>query len=111
MFRAVPSAMLCALLLEGSVVLASAANLDKNRIAEYIRYAEGFNAGVRIEVDDPAPSPFPGLNQILVHLSTTRGKTDRVYYLTPDGGRLINGSVWQLDSSPFLETLSRLPKA
>ncbi|HEX4772513.1 MAG TPA: DsbA family protein, partial [Bryobacteraceae bacterium] len=34
---------------------------------------------------------------------------DKVYYVTLDGKRVISGNLWDLDQSPFYETLSELP--
>jgi protein-disulfide isomerase len=38
------------------------------------------------------------------------GKLDRVYYLTADGQKLVNGSLWDLKMSPFAESLSHMPE-
>lgn len=83
--------------------------LDKARLEAYLRYAEGFTPGVKFVIDDPTPSPFKGYYRVMVHLSTTQSKLDRVYYVTPDGHDLINGTIWNLDANPFLDTLEHLP--
>ena len=82
--------------------------IDKAKLEAYIRYAEGFSPGVKFSIDDPAPSPFSGYYRLLVHLSTTDTKTDRVYYLTADGKQVMTGSIWNLNQSPFLDTLNRV---
>ncbi|MBV8551584.1 MAG: thioredoxin domain-containing protein [Acidobacteriaceae bacterium] len=83
--------------------------LDKQRLETYLRYAEGFTPGVKFAIDDPTPSPFKGYYRVLVHLSTEQTKVDRVYYVAPDGRNFINGSIWNLDANPFLDTLQHLP--
>ncbi len=92
----------------------SNANLDKAKLAEYIRYADGFMPEVQIRVDDPQPSPFTGFKRVLVHLTVQRGsatqKADRVYYVTIDGQQIVPGTVWQLNDSPFRDTLNHLPR-
>lgn len=81
---------------------------DKTRFEGYVRYAELFTDAVKIEVGDPTPSPYPGILRVPVHVSLGKQQRDRTYYMLPDG-RFINGNVWDLSKSPFLDTLSRLP--
>src|SRR5690349_27335 len=83
--------------------------IDKQRLEAYVRYAEGFSPEVKMSIDDPAPSPFTGYYRVLVHLTAGTHKLDRLYYATQDGQQLINGNVWKLGESPFLDTLEHLP--
>ncbi len=87
----------------------SAPKIDKQKFETYVRYAEGFASTVKITVDDPTPSPFPGYYRVLVHLSSGAQKLDRLYYATTDGKQFIAGNVWDLDRSPFIDTLQHLP--
>ncbi len=84
------------------------AKFDKTRFEGYVRYAELFTAAVKIDVGDPAPSLYPNLLRVPVHISLGSEQRDRVYYLLPDG-QIVNGNIWNLGKSPFLETLNRLP--
>ncbi len=83
--------------------------IDKQQLQTYLRYAEGFTNKVQIALDDPAPSTMPGYYRVLAHLTMGAQKAERVYYVTPDGKHVIAGSVWELDKSPFAETLAHLP--
>ena len=83
--------------------------IDKARLEGYIRYAEGFTDSVKITVDDPTPSPFPGLQRLRIHLSAGAQRLDRLYYIDSNGQQVISGNVWNLNSSPFLDTLEHLP--
>jgi protein-disulfide isomerase len=95
--------------------------LDKAQLEQYLRYAEGFTQDVHCKLDEPQPSPFPGFYRLAVHWATDAGgRADRVYYLTPDGQKLINaslwdqnlnGSLWDLKMSPFAEALSHMPES
>jgi len=84
--------------------------IDKSKIAQYVRYAEGFTPEVTMNVEDPAPTPFPGLYRIAIHLSYNGQTLDRQYYISQDGQRLFKGDVWDLNSNPFKANLARLPK-
>ncbi len=83
--------------------------IDKPKLETYLRYAEGFTAQVKISIDDPTPSPFKGFFRLLVHITAGPHTEDRLYYITADSERLINGSIWQLNEDPFLDTLNHLP--
>ena len=101
----------------GSVIAGGAAHaadpqppkLDKPKLEAYLRYAEGFTPAVKFVIEDPTPSPFNGYYRVVVHLSTSQSKLDRVYYLTPDGKDFISGSIWNVNENPFLDTLQHLP--
>jgi protein-disulfide isomerase len=87
---------------------ASPPAIDKPTVAKYLRYAEGFSPQVEISVADPKPSVFPGLYEVRVTLRANRNEVVRTYYLTPDGARLISGSVFDLHNSPFRANLALL---
>ena len=96
------------------VMLAGEANvpkLDKQRLEAYIRYAEGYTAAVQFAIDDPVATPFSGYYRVRVHLTSGTNRLDRLYYVTADGQHFINGSIWDLNDSPFQDTLLRLPAA
>lgn len=104
-----------ALLVLGSLASAAPGNappaIDKAKLATYVRYAEAFTPAVKIVVDDPVPSAYPGYDRVIVHVSLGAQTIDRIYYVTPDGQHFINGAIWDLGRNPFLDTLDRLPKA
>lgn len=83
-------------------------NVDKQKLATYLRYAEGISPNVAIQVDDPQPTKYAGFYVLNVHLSLGTHKEEHRYYITEDGQRVLSGNLWSLNESPFLETLSRL---
>ncbi|HTU45767.1 MAG TPA: thioredoxin domain-containing protein [Bryobacteraceae bacterium] len=83
--------------------------LDKPKLEAYIRYAEGFNSDVQFSIDDPIPSAYKGYFRVVAHLTKGLNRLDRVYYVTPDGQHFVNGTIWDLSDSPFLDTLQHLP--
>lgn len=84
--------------------------IDKQRLAVYLRYLEGYVSTVEMTIDDPTPSAYPGFSQVIVHLSLNGKKVgDRMYYVTSDGQHFLNGSLWDIQQNPFLDTLERLP--
>ena len=82
--------------------------IDKQKVEAYVRYAEAFSSTVQIQVEDPTPSPYPGFYLLKVHLFLGGQKEDKRYYVSQDGQRIVNGTFWTLNESPFADTLSRL---
>jgi protein-disulfide isomerase len=82
--------------------------IDKQKVEAYLRYAEGISSNVKVDVEDPSPSPFPGFYRLNVHLLLGSQKEDKRYYISEDGQRLVNGAFWSLNESPFADILSRL---
>lgn len=94
---------------QASPAESAAPKLNKQTFEAYVRYAEGFPAVVQIAVDDPTPSPFKGYYRVLVHLSSGAQKLDRLYYVSADGQQFIAGNIWDVNRSPFVDTLQHLP--
>lgn len=88
---------------------APSAKLDKAKLEQFIRYTEGYTAMVKINIGEPGPSPFKGLERLPVHLSLGGQRIDKVYFLSPDG-QILNGTVWNLSESPYIDVLQRLPR-
>jgi protein-disulfide isomerase len=84
--------------------------IDRAKWETFLRYAEGYLPNVKLEIDDPKPSLFPGFFDVFVHLSAGQAKLDRHYYVTADGESIVSGTLWNLDHGPFSETLKLLPK-
>ncbi len=100
---------LIGLALIGVASIPAAVPLDRPKLENYLRYAEGFSPSVKFVIDDPVPIPIPGYYRLVVHLSMGETKQDKVYYLTSDGKLLVTGPIWDLNRNPFWETLQQLP--
>jgi len=84
--------------------------IDKPKLDAYLRYIEGYTSGVKIVIDDPTPSAYPGFSRVLVHLSMdTRTIGDRLYYVSADGEHFFSGLLWDSNDNPFLDTIEHLP--
>jgi len=82
--------------------------LDKAKIADYLRYAEGWLEQVQVSVGDPKPCPIPGFSELDIELTYQTTKLERVYYLSADGKHLVSGNLYNLDDSPFRTTIAKL---
>jgi protein-disulfide isomerase len=107
MFGLVVALTACGILEAGGQ---SVPKIDKQKLDIYARYIEGFTSDVQLTIDDPTPSAYKNLFRVLVHLSMSGRKVaDRVFYVSADGERFLNGAVWDLHQNPFLDTLQNLP--
>lgn len=84
-------------------------HVDKQKLAAYLRYAEGFTDSVKIAIDDPLPSALTGYYRVVVHLTLGESHEDKLYHLSADGQHLVGDPVWDLRQSPFLETAALVP--
>ena len=75
-----------------------------------MRYIEGYTTEVKLTIDDPTPSAYPGYSRVVVHLRMREQAIgDRIYYVSSDGAQFFSGTLWDLSENPFLETLEHLP--
>jgi protein-disulfide isomerase len=84
-------------------------SIDKTRLESFIRYTEGYTPVVKMVIDNPTPSEFKGLSRVVVHLTLGQQATDKVYFVSADGQQFMNGSLWNLSESPWIDTLLHLP--
>jgi protein-disulfide isomerase len=82
--------------------------IDKAKLENYLRYAEGFSSNVNMTIDDPTPTLQSGYYRFAVHLSMGTAKQEKVYYLTADGSHVLTGPVWDLKANPFSQTAQQL---
>lgn len=84
-------------------------SIDKPRLESFIRYTEGYTPVVKMVIEDPTPSEFKGFSRVVVHLTLGQQAIDKVYFATPDGQQFMNGTLWNLSESPWIDTLLHLP--
>ena len=82
---------------------------DKSKLEAFIRYAEGYTPMVKMTIEDPTGSEFQGFSRVVVHLVLGPQNIDKVYFVTDDGERVVNGTLWSFKSSPFIDNLTHLP--
>ena len=82
--------------------------IDKQKLEAYLRYAEAIQPTVKVEIEDPAPSPLPGYYRLNVHFLLGTQKEDHKYFISQDGQDIINGTFWSLNESPFANSLKYL---
>jgi protein-disulfide isomerase len=101
----------------GAALAATVPHLDKEKFAEYVKYAEGLTDQVTLTVEDPTPTAAPEFFSVMVHMRASSGPgkesyrvDDKRYYVTADGQHVLDGAMWRLGESPFEGTLRLLPE-
>lgn len=64
---------------------------------------------VKMTIDDPVPSDFKSFSRVVVHLTLGPQIIDKVYFVTSDGQQFVNGTLWDMKASPFIDNLTHLP--
>lgn len=82
--------------------------LDKATLAAYVRHLMVYGPQINVAVDNPKPSSIPGFWQVDVHASMNQAKQDLTFYVSKDGQKILQGSVYDVKNNPFKEDLDRL---
>src|SRR5215831_5586382 len=101
------------LMLSVAAVLSFAATqqktaLDKPTLEAYVRHLMVYGPQIQISVGDPKPAPLPGFMQVTIHASAGQAKQDLIFYVSKDGQKIIQGSVFDVKDNPFKEDLDKL---
>lgn len=83
-------------------------SVDKAEIEGYIRHLFVWGPNIKVEVSDPQPSPLPGFAQVSVTGSTGQASQTEIFHVSPDGQRLVRGSIFDLRQDPFAEDLRKV---
>jgi len=82
--------------------------LDKATLEAYVRHLFVLDARVKVEVSDPKPSDLPGFVQETVHASMGNQVQDLVFYVSKDGSKIVQGTVFDVANNPFKNDLDKL---
>jgi len=90
---------------------AASSTFDKAKMEAYVRHLLAVIPEVQVKIDDPKPSPAPGLQEVDVHFTYQGRSQDETFYVTKDGQHIIRGVVYNLNQNPFQEDLDKLKTA
>jgi protein-disulfide isomerase len=84
--------------------------LDKATLEAYLRNVELFLPTVTAKIDDAQPSKtLPGFFDVWVHwIAPNNATKDEVVYVSKDGKTFVQGTVYDVNRSPFWENVSKL---
>jgi len=82
--------------------------LDKATMAAYVRHLMVYGPQIALVVDNPKPSSIPGFLQVDVHASMNQARQDLTFYVSKDGQKILQGTVYDVKNNPFKEDLDKL---
>ena len=84
------------------------AGLDKPKLEAYVRHLLLWGPQITVTVADPVPAPLAGFHEVRVTGSFQRASLDEIFYVSLDGRKMIRGTVFDLDQSPFAAEIAKL---
>jgi protein-disulfide isomerase len=104
--------MLPRILLLGLLTLASLyaqkTALDKATLEAYVRHLYVMNPQIKVVVSDPKPSALPGFLDVTVRASAGPASQDFQFFVSKDGQKIVQGSVYDVTQNPFKPDLDKI---
>ncbi len=82
--------------------------LDKPTLEAYVRHLFVWRPDVKVEISDPKPSSLPGFFDVTVHASAGASSQDFPFYVSKDGQKIVQGTVFDIGQNPFKRELDKL---
>ncbi|MFB3829769.1 MAG: thioredoxin domain-containing protein [Bryobacteraceae bacterium] len=82
--------------------------LDKAALEAYVRHLFVFAPAVKVEISDPKPSALPGFFDVVVHASAGPNRQDFPFYVSKDGQKILQGTVYDIAQNPFKSEIDKL---
>jgi protein-disulfide isomerase len=67
----------------------------------YIRHLLLWNDKINVKISAPKPGPMPGYSEVTATGSFGDVSLDEVFYVSNDGSKIVRGSVYDMNQSPF----------
>ena len=90
------------------VPIAGKSALDKSTLEAYVRHLFVWGPQIQVQVDDPQPSPLPGMHEVKVTGSAGEARLEQTFYVSRDGQRIVQGQVYDVKENPFKADLDKL---
>lgn len=82
--------------------------LNKAKLEAYVRHLMMWGPHITVTVADPAPATLPGFSEVKVTGSYQQASLDELFYVSQDGSKIVRGTVYDIDKSPFAAELAKL---
>jgi protein-disulfide isomerase len=84
---------------------------NKAELETYIRHLWVIPTAIGVAVGDPQPSDLPGFQEVHVKLTQGEASQEILLYVTKDGGKIVQGNVYDVNFNPFKKDLDKLQTA
>ena len=110
MFRPVFTSLLAALLLvaAGMAQTEKKSAYNKAELELYVRHLWVLLPTDTVTVGDPKPSDVPGMQEVRVKITRGQASGEELLYVTKDGGKILQGSAYDVNFNPFKKDLDKL---
>jgi protein-disulfide isomerase len=81
---------------------------DKPTFEAYVRHLNVWGPQIKVDIGAPKPSPIAGFSEVVVHASAGTASADFSYYVSKDGQKILQGSVYDISENPFKTDLDKL---
>src|SRR5580700_435983 len=81
---------------------------DKPTFEAYVRHLNVWGPQIKVDIGEPKPSPIPGFSEVIVHASAGTASADFSYYVSKDGQKVVQGTVYDIAQNPFKSDLDKL---
>ena len=85
--------------------------LNKTVLEAWARHLLVMDARITVTISDPKPAPIAGLLEVTVHASLGDRAQDFLFYISSDGSKILQGTVWDVGLNPFKKELDKLHTA
>jgi protein-disulfide isomerase len=82
--------------------------LDKATMEAYVRHLQLYLPNIAITIGEPQPSDLPGFLEVRVRASLGAASEERLFYVSKDGQKIVQGTVYDVKNNPFKPDLDRL---
>src|ERR1051326_1519326 len=83
--------------------------LDKATLEAYVRHLFVMDKRITVQVSDPKPSAqLPGFLEVHLHASLGNQAQDFQFLVSKDGSRILQGTVFDINTNPFKADLDKL---
>ncbi|MCS6951741.1 MAG: thioredoxin domain-containing protein [Bryobacterales bacterium] len=103
-----PTIGMALLALAAAVMAADRSALDKATLEAYLRHLFLWGPEVHVQISDPRPSAVEGLLEVRVRAQAGAASAEQSFYVSKDGRRIVQGVVYDVNDTPFRDTLSKL---
>lgn len=86
----------------------SVPGFDKPKLEAFVRHLLLWGPQINVAVADPQPGPMPGYREVRVTGSYQQVSLEEVFYVSLDGRKIVRGTVYDADRSPFAAEVAKL---
>ncbi len=82
--------------------------LDKPTLEAYVRHLFVWGPQIKVEISNAKPSALPGMMEVNVRASNGNASQDVLFYVSKDGQKIVQGTVFDVKDNPFKADLDKL---